>query len=271
MSPILQESIEALAKEYTGQFSYYVGTLADTKGGLVHTPLAYQGMCDVHASASLIKVLVMETVFQEARLGRIALEDTITLDEALRVEGGGALQELSLAHAFSYEELTSLMMTLSDNWATNMLIHAIGMERMEERGREIGLLDTRVKRYMMDFVSQKEGRENLTSVRDLQTLFTHLFTLRHEKDLGERMWRILGRQQFRDKIPFTWGDETVFYHKTGSLSGVEHDAGIYVSKAGNFVIIVLCSKLARQADGILFTSQVGEQIFQWIEEKGGIR
>ena len=51
----------------------------------------------------------------------------MSLKESPRVLGGGALQELDLNHRFSYLELCRLMMVLSDNWATNLLIKKLGM------------------------------------------------------------------------------------------------------------------------------------------------
>lgn len=259
----LQKHLEELTKTYPGTYAFYVGNIMEW--GL--DDIAQHNISEVFPAASMIKILIMETLFAMARQGELNILDKVNLKMAPRVEGGGALQELNGVHEFSYLELASLMMILSDNWATNILIRALSMNAINDRAVELGLRHTRLNRIMMDFKAQAAGFENEICVADLKTLLQHLFDLQDEAGLGREMWRILGRQQFRDKIPFYWPDDAVFYHKTGELSGIEHDAGIYMCMEGNFVLIILVKDLAHSVYGRLVIADMGKSIYSWILEE----
>ena len=169
----------------------------------------------VHTGASMVKTLILEYVFHLAAQEQLDLNDTIALSRSPRVEGAGALMELVGNHSFSYLERCRLMMVLSDNWATNLL---------------------------MDFTAVKENRENYITAMDMAVLLHHIYELRHTI-YGHEMWNILGRQQFRDILPFHWGEDVIFHHKTGSLDCVEHDAGIIETMNGDFCFVLLMSHL----------------------------
>lgn len=132
---------------------------------------------------------------------------------------------------------------LSDNWATNLLIRTIGMTYINETAKLYGLKNTG-ERYMMDTAAQARGEENTTAALDLTRLYAKLYELREDNIAGHELWQILGRQQFRDKIPFHWGEEVPFFHKTGCLDRVEHDGGILPLLTGTFGIVILISDMA---------------------------
>ena len=223
-----------------GQVSYYVGRLDDQ--GALETLAAYDDRL-VHAGASMVKTLIMEYLFYLAQEGLLDIKEKVSLEEVPLAEGGGALQELSPHHSFTYLELCRLMMVLSDNWATNLLLHRLGMDAINERARQIGLETFEIQRYMMDGQARAQGRENRITAYDMAKLLAHIYGLRDSSSYGQEMWRILGRQQFRDHIPFHWGEEVPFHHKTGCLENVEHDGGIYPALHGAYVIVILMSHI----------------------------
>lgn len=243
------------------QVSYFVGVIEDTQD-IIKVAGAKENI--VHIGASMIKVLIMECLFQQARLEKLQLQDELVLTAMPRVEGGGALQELFSHHKFSLLELCRLMMTLSDNWATNLLINHLGMDTINERAKELGLDDLKLERLMMDSKARQGGADNRISALAMAKLYTHLYALREESLLGMEMWNILGRQQFRDKIPFFWGEETPFYHKTGSLENIEHDGGVYMTLMGSYVIIILISNLDNSL-AIPLEAEMGKLIREYLD------
>lgn len=250
----LEQELNERISQTTGTVSYLVARIDDEEEtGLI----AAAGEAEIHSSASMIKLLIMECLFAMARQEKLDLTATVPLSAAPRVEGGGALQELFSYHRFSLLELCRLMMVLSDNWATNLLIRQLGMEQINQRAQELGLANTRLQRFMMDVRAIQEGRENLTTAADLLILLEHLYHLREEPQLGQEMWHILGRQQFRDKLPFFWGEDVPFYHKTGCLDRVEHDGGIWLTMQGAYGLIFLASELPDNASGIRLLSELG--------------
>ena len=238
----LEDQLDTVIKDLapTGNISYVVLQFDDEEEP---TLIASRGEKTVHSSASLIKVLIMEYVFHLARTEQLDLNDTVPLSKTPRVEGGGALQELVAKHSFTYLELCRLMMVLSDNIATNLLITALGMENINARAEKLGVDEMELNRMMMDFDALAQGRDNRMTAMALARLYKHIFEYRDRDAYGREMWNILGRQQYRDILPFHWGEDVVFHHKTGSLDCVEHDAGIIETMNGDFCFVLLMSCL----------------------------
>ena len=178
----------------------------------------------IHTGASMVKTLILEYVFHLATQEQLDINDTIALSRSPRVEGAGALMELVGNHSF------------------NLLIQALGMEYINARAEQIGLEHFEINRMMMDFKAVEENRENYITALDMAKLLHHIYELR-QNIYGHEMWNILGRQQYRDILPFHWGEDVVFHHKTGSLDCVEHDAGIIETMNGDFCFVLLMSRL----------------------------
>lgn len=248
-----------------GQVSYYVAKLDET--GPMQL-IAAVNENQVHAGASMVKTLVMEYLFNLAQDGHIDLDDSLSLRSVPAVEGGGALQELVGTHSFTYLELCRLMMVLSDNWATNLLLHHLGVENINGRAVELGLDVFEIQRYMMDGQARKEGRENRITAYEMARLLEHLYHLKDASPYGKEMWRILGRQQFRDHIPFHWGEEVPFYHKTGCLENVEHDGGVYQAIHGDYIFVILMSHIANDV-AIEASAHMGQMMRDFVDQHWG--
>lgn len=257
----LQEQLLSLTREAEGKFAFYVGNV-------LGEVLAEKDSHLVFPAASMIKVLIMETLYAKVRNSEVPMTKRLLLSDYPRTMGGGALQELKDDHTFTLTELCRLMMVLSDNWATNLLIHFLNPNTINERAKELGYEQTQLKRFMMDVKAREAGLENETSLADLKKLFLRLYRLRAEEGMGRNMWDMLGGQQFRDKLPCFWGEDIPFFHKTGSLEGVEHDGGIYCNAKGAYVIIVLSSGLTNNGEGVQTIAKMGQRIRSYLDDKG---
>ena len=260
----LEHQLDTVIKELApkGNISYVVLQFDDEEEPTI---IASNGEDTVHSSASLIKVLIMEYVFHLARTEQLDLNDTVPLSRTPRVEGGGALQELVAKHSFTYLELCRLMMVLSDNMATNLLITVLGMENINARAEQLGVDEIELNRMMMDFDALAEGRDNHLTALSLARLYKHIFECRDRDAYGREMWNILGRQQFRDILPFYWGEDTRFHHKTGSLDRVEHDGGVLETFRGHFCFILLMSDIDNDR-GKELGARVGRIMKEFVEE-----
>lgn len=255
----LQELICNVAP--TGAISYVVTRLSD--GEEPQIVAAFKETM-IHVGASMVKTLILEYVFHLAYEGQLDLHDTIALSRSPRVAGAGVLQELMGNHSFTYLELCRLMMVISDNWATNLLIQALGMEYINARAHQLGLEHFEINRFMMDTLAVQEGRDNYITALDMAKLLHHIYNLRYTLE-GHEMWSILGRQQFRDILPFHWGEDVVFHHKTGSLENVEHDAGILETMNGDFCFVMLMSHVRNDVAKQL-GAQVGLRMKEFVED-----
>jgi beta-lactamase class A len=119
---------------------------------------------------STIKVAVLYELLRQADEGRLKLADRLRLDRRHAVGGSGVLNHLGTPE-LSLEDHARLMVALSDNTATNVLIEAVGMERVNARLEQLGFTTTRLKRRMMDLEALQRGLENLTSPAELARLF----------------------------------------------------------------------------------------------------
>jgi beta-lactamase class A len=134
-----------------------------------------------------------------------------------------------------FHDVLLLMIALSDNLCTNLVIRRIGMERLNAIFRgTLGLQDTVVERRLMDYEARSRGLENRISARDC----VRLLELRDVLTLNERAWielMLLANDDLGLLLRNIPRDIVAFYHKTGSIPGLLHDWG-YTEKADVFLL-----------------------------------
>lgn len=241
-------------KNLDGTWSYLVADLDNTQNTITYN------IKHIHKSASMIKVLILAYLCDS----NISFTEKIQINSTKHVEGGGALQEIDPDIKMSIKALASLMIVLSDNLATNLLLDKLNIDKIQQYADQLGLHDTKIQRYMMDFQAAKKGKENLMSVEDYHKLLTYIYNKREDTRF-KLAWQILARQQFRDRIPYYWDEEIIFHHKTGMLDGVEHDGGILQSSFGNYSIIIFASDLKSNAIGGRHIGELGNYIYHYLE------
>jgi len=126
----------------------------------------------------------------------------------------------------SLKDITSLMILVSDNVATNILIDLVGMENVNKTVQALGLKATRLARKMIDEDAARKGRENVSTPREMMSLLTMLHTSSGiDKDVSAQTLDIL---KMYKEGPVRTGapPETVVANKTGGLPGVIADCAI---------------------------------------------
>lgn len=175
-------------------------------------------------SASLIKVPLLVEVARQVEFGMLAWETRYAVSGAARVGSAGVLADLSAELRPTLHDLAHLMITISDNTASNLLLDLVGMEAVNTTMQQLGLTSTRFERRFMDFAARQAGRENWTTAGDMALLLSYLcIDLLPGRDI---MLNMLLRQNDMTLLPVYWGEEVPFAHKTGGLEGILHDAGI---------------------------------------------
>lgn len=107
-------------------------------------------------SASTIKLVILAEAMRRVREGELSLEQTITVTEEMRTGGDGILKELLPGHTFTLREILTLMIIVSDNEATNILIRMLGMDSVNRMASELGLKEACLGRLMMDSEAKKQ-------------------------------------------------------------------------------------------------------------------
>lgn len=255
---LLKEKIEELLATYTGRWGMMIMDQSTQERFELNPTMIFP-------AASMIKVPIMYEIMCQVADKLIHLDDILIVESNQRVGGAGILQELRPNITMTVKELVTLMIILSDNTATNLLINLIGMDAVNTRMSKLGLKSTVLRRHMMDFEAAQSGKENETCATDLILLFDIIEKKLHlPQEYGELMLDILKRQQVQDKLPFYLPETTILAHKTGTLDKVEHDGGILFLPEGSYLICILTADLKENYQGLQLVASLGKIIYDQI-------
>ena len=201
-------------------------------------------------SASTIKLLIMAELMDRVRLGEFSLEQKITITPEMKTGGDGILKELEPGHSFTLKEIMTLMIIVSDNQATNILIELLGMDAINTRGKALGLENTVLGRKMMDSEARKQGKDNYISANDMASILHAIYdeTLIDQAS-SKLMLEILLRQQQNGRLQLYLPEEVPVAHKCGDLDYLENDGGIVYADNHPYILVVLTSRMASNKDG----------------------
>lgn len=126
--------------------------------------------------ASAIKIPILMEVFKQAHEGKLRLNDMRWVEKKMQVGGSGILVELGdRTSQLSVRDLCVLMIVLSDNTATNMLIELVGMKNINTTLASLGFVQTKVQRVMLDQAASARGDENLSTPAEASRIMEMLF------------------------------------------------------------------------------------------------
>src|ERR1051325_577230 len=109
-------------------------------------------------TASTIKVAVMVEAFARVSEGRAKWTDELVLDKSVRYSGSGVLQDLTDGLRLTLRDAVTLMMTVSDNTATNMVLGYLTTDAVTERTETLGFKQTRIMRRVGSGFESREGK-----------------------------------------------------------------------------------------------------------------
>lgn len=173
----------------------------------------------------------MIEVLRQAREGRLDLNRRIRLEDDQRTESCGALAYLDGGLEPTIRDLYVLMIILSDNTATNILIDLVTMDSVNQTMRELGYRNIVLERKMMDLEALEAGLNNYVSPDEIGDILEKIYLGQLiDPDLSAEMVRVLKLQQVNYKLPYLIDDDVEIAHKTGENRGVSHDVGIVYSR-----------------------------------------
>jgi beta-lactamase class A len=208
-------------------------------------------------TASVIKVPVMATVFHQIADGRIRKDQLLTLNEEEKVGGSGVLHSLRAGAQFSVADLLYLMIAISDNTATNMLVGLVGTKNVDDLMAQSGLPLTRLYRPTFrggkaDVFPEEERQFGLgsTTPREMARLLEKIARgTMVGPAASEEMVALLRKQQDRDMIPrrLPETDDVVIASKSGTDSrtrpdgkegAIRNDVAIVSTPKGRYVVAI---------------------------------
>lgn len=220
---------------------------------------------DIFSAASLIKIPILIEGFRQYDKGLLDIQKYIPI-ETESVGGAGVLQALSEGLEMRIIDLMTLMIIVSDNIATNLLIEQLGWSEINQCMKDLGLKGTVLKRKMMDFTALENGIDNCTTANDM---IMCLKAINEQKYLSmkssKKALMIMRKQQFRDKLSRDLDLENVqVAGKTGELPGIEHDCAIIHYGDKTIYTAVLIDQLPHQENGRQTIAQIGKYISHYV-------
>ena len=232
---------------------------------------------DSFHAASTMKVPVMIELYRQVQSGKLKLSDPLTIHNEFHSVVDGSPYKLdpsddSETDLYKAEgqtrtltDLCELMITVSSNLATNLIIEQLGVENIRATVHSLNADGMHVLRGVEDTKAFEKGLNNTTTARALQILLTSIaYNSAAGPDASQQMLAILERQKFNEGIPAGLPPGTKVAHKTGEITKIHHDAAI-VYAPRPFVLVILVRGLPNINDSSALMADITRLLFQAVE------
>jgi beta-lactamase class A len=228
-------------------------------------------------AASTMKVPVMIELFRQQKEGMLDLSDSLPIHNEFHSIVDGSVYKLDPAEDSEAElykaegqtrtinQLCDLMITVSSNLATNLIIQKLGVTNIRSTVDSFGATGVQVRRGVEDQKAFDKSLNNTTTARGLQILLT---TIAQGKavspDASRQMIEILERQKFNEGIPAGLPEGTRVAHKTGEITKIHHDAAI-VFAPRPFVLVILVRGMADKKDSAALMAYITRRLYAAVQ------
>lgn len=211
--------------------------------------------------ASTIKILILASLAQAVDAGVLELDQRVSVLPEQRSAGSGVLNELQTPFELSLSDHARLMITISDNTASNVLIDAVGKDAIAATAQNLGLNSASINRRFIGRRPDPGTPENEVSANDLVTILAAIANdTAASPPLCQWMRETLAGQHYLDRLPRNLPLGVAFAGKSGSLEGVTHDCGILSSEKGTMAVAVLTQGFSDKYEADEFIGRVGAAV-----------
>jgi beta-lactamase class A len=240
----LESTINDVDHELDGVLGVAILDLASGQKIVLHAD-------EVFPQASSIKIAVLAELYHQAQTGKLRLTDLYTVQSSDLVPDSYIMGGLTPGVTrLTLRDLATMMVAVSDNSAANVLIDRLGMESVNSLMDSLDLTRTRLRRKMMDLKAASEGRENVSTPREMMALLEDLY---RGKVLNQEMtadfFKLLSTPKKDSFIPRHLPEELKVANKHGELEGVRNDSGVVFMANRPYVICAMTTYLRRERDG----------------------
>lgn len=230
-------------------------------------------------AASTMKTPVLMEAYRQAAAGKFKLTDSIAIvNEFTSIADGSPFtldsaddSEFSLYQRIGQKatvyDLLYQMIIYSSNLATNIIIEKIGAPDVMHTMEQMGAKELKVLRGVEDDKAFAKGLNNTVTAFDLGLLFEQLGKRRFVSgEACDAMIKILLDQKFNEVIPAKLPPEVKVAHKTGFITGVQHDSGlVFLPDGRKYVLVILSKNLADRSSSIEAMAKVSLAIYQYMQ------
>jgi beta-lactamase class A len=251
----LDSFLAGVRGRFRGVISYYIEDLQTGR------TIAWNESQPLPA-ASVIKLPIAVSVFEQELAGKILLDAEIELKATDKADGSGVLKRTRSGTRLTVTNLLELMLQRSDNTATNILTDMLGLEEINGSCHRQGLTATCMPRYIMDLEARDNKIENYTSAIDMGRLLRSLYAQQIlDPPTSAQLLEILKGQHVRDRLPRYLPPDVVIAHKTGLMKDACHDVGILYGRNHDYVIAVLTSDFGSTTQAKQAIGQIGRAVY----------
>jgi len=229
---------------------------------------------DAFHAASTMKIPVMIELFRQVHEGALKLEDALPIKNEFHSLADGSIFMLdpgddsetdlykAVGQTRTLSQLCELMITVSSNLATNLLVEKLGVDNIRATVHALHADGMSVLRGVEDNKAYQKGMNNTTTARGLLILLEAIAKGEAvDPDSSRQMVEILARQKFNEAIPAGLPPGTRIAHKTGDLTKIHHDAAI-VYGPRPFVLVILVRGMPEFRDSGALMADIARRIYQ---------
>jgi len=226
----------------------------------------------IFPQASSIKIAVLAELYHQTQLsaqgtsGKTKLTDLYTMRAADLVQDSDIMGGLTPGVTqITNRDLATMMVAVSDNSATNVLIDRLGMENVNALLDSLGLHNTRLRRKMMDVKAAAEGRENISTPQEMLTLLEKIYQGKVlDKEMTADFFKMLSTHK-DSFIPRDLPDGLQIANKPGELEAVRNDSGIVFLQNRPYIICVMTTYLIRERDGVEAIAKISAAAYRYFD------
>jgi len=226
-------------------------------------------------AASTMKVPVMIELFRQAEAGGLRLDDQLPVRNEFHSIVDGSVYTMDVSadsdaevykaagKTMSLRDLNEAMITVSSNFAANLLIERLGAKNVQQTVDRLGGAGVVVLRGVEDQKAFDKGMNNTTTAGGLAVLLQKLATgTAVSAKADAEMIQVLKRQKFNDAIPAGVPAGTPVAHKTGTITRIHHDAAI-VYGPKPYVLVILVRGIQEQKESAALMASISREV--WAE------
>ena len=216
-------------------------------------------------AASTVKIPLMIEIYRMVDRGELSLDDMHTLREDEKARGSGVMLHLHDGIQMTINDLVYLMISISDNTATNLLIRKAGMDAVNATIAELGMTGSNLSREMKGRPAVEGEQENWATADDYALVIQKILDDEAASaESCEAMVAMLETQQNSRRISryLPESDDIRFGSKTGSIKGVTNDAGFVITPQGRAIVSVYCEGFPDQHLGEAAIGDIARAVFE---------
>lgn len=264
----LNATVQQINRDLDGTMGVAIMDLTDGRALLLNPDAVF-------TQASSIKVVVLVELYRQQQQSDQGASGKAKLADLYMVDAGDLVADSFIMGGLTpgvtrvtNRDLATFMVAVSDNSAANVLIDRVGMQNVNATLDSLGLTHTRLQRKMMDVKAAQAGRENLSTAREMMTLFANLYQGKVlNQALTKDFFEVLSTPKASDIPRFISGD-VMIANKPGELAGVRNDIGIVFAANRPFVIVVMTGYLKRERDGNDAIARIAGAAYDYFDRVG---